>query len=199
MAGIATAAVIGGGIQALGGLAQAASGIFGRKKRQRRLENLIASRPKYRIPKEIQQDMEMRRNRVNAQLDEQQALRDNLFTQQQNQMAMAQQSGGSIEDMLAVGASSDASMNNALINAQAQGASQRAQRLNEFSQAGMNLAQAKDQAFKINELDPANMRIKGTLANDAMSREMAFGGVNQMGAGLANMGTTAVQTGLLDV
>lgn len=199
MAGIATAAVIGGGIQALGGLAQAASGIFGKKRRQRRLENLIASRPKYQIPKEIQQDMEMRRNRVNAQLDEQQALRDNLFTQQQNQMAMAQQSGGSIEDMLAVGASSDASMNNALINAQAQGASQRAQRLNEFSQAGMNLAQAKDQAFKINELDPANMRIKGTLANDAMSREMAFGGVNQMGAGLANMGTTAVQTGLLNV
>lgn len=199
MAGIATAAIIGGGIQALGGLAQAASGIFGRKRRQRRLENLIASRPKYQIPKEIQQDMEMRRNRVNAQLDEQQALRDNLFTQQQNQMAMAQQSGGSIEDMLAVGASSDASMNNALINAQAQGAAQRAQRLNEFSQAGMNLAQAKDQAFKINELDPANMRIKGTLANDAMSREMAFGGVNQMGAGLANMGTTAVQTGVLKV
>lgn len=197
MAGIATAAVIGGGIQALGGLAQAASGIFGKKRRQRRLENLIASRPKYQIPKEIQQDMEMRRNRVNAQLDEQQALRDNLFTQQQNQMAMAQQSGGSIEDMLAVGASSDASMNNALINAQAQGASQRAQRLNEFSQAGMNLAQAKDQAFKINELDPANMRIKGTLANDAMSREMAFGGVNQMGAGLANMGTTAKATGLI--
>lgn len=197
MSGIATAAIVGGGIQALGGLAQAASGIFGRKRRQRRLENLIASRPKYKIPKEIQQDMEMRRNRVNAQLDEQQALRDNLFTQQQNQMAMAQQSGGSIEDMLAVGASSDASMNNALINAQAQGASQRAQRLNEFSQAGMNLAQAKDQAFKINELDPANMRIKGTLANDSMSREMAFGGVNQMGAGLANMGTTAVQTGVI--
>ena len=199
MAGIATAAIVGGGIQALGGLAQAASGIFGRKRRQRRLENLIASRPKYKIPKEIQQDMEMRRNRVNAQLDEQQALRDNLFTQQQNQIDMAQKSGGSIEDMLALGASSDASMNNALINAQAQGAAQRAQRLNEFSQAGMNLAQAKDQAFKINELDPANMRIKGTLANDSMSREMAFGGVNQMGAGLANMGTTAVQTGVLDV
>lgn len=197
MSGIATAAIVGGGIQALGGLAQAASGIFGRKRRQRRLENLIASRPKYKIPKEIQQDMEMRRNRVNAQLDEQQALRDNLFTQQQNQMAMARQSGGSIEDMLAVGAGSDASMNNALINAQAQGAAQRAQRLNEFSQAGMNLAQAKDQAFKINELDPANMRIKGTLANDAMSREMAFGGVNQMGAGLANMGATAVQTGVI--
>ena len=35
MAGIATAAVIGGGIKALGGLAQAASGIFGRKKRQK--------------------------------------------------------------------------------------------------------------------------------------------------------------------
>lgn len=197
MAGIATAAIVGGGIQALGGLAQGLSGIFGRKRRQRRLENLIASRPKYQIPKEIQQDMEMRRNRVNAQLDEQQALRDNLFTQQQNQIDMAQKSGGSIEDMLALGASSDASMNNALINAQAQGAAQRAQRLNEFSQAGMNLAQAKDQAFKINELDPANMRIKGTLANDAMSREMTFGGINQMGAGLANMGTTAVNTGVI--
>jgi hypothetical protein len=65
--------LIGGGLQAVGGLAQLASGIFGRKGRQRRLENLIASRPKYQIPKEIQQDMEMRRNRVNSQLDEQQA------------------------------------------------------------------------------------------------------------------------------
>jgi len=185
---------IGGGLQAVGGLAQLASGIFGRKGRQRRLENLIASRPKYQIPKEIQQDMEMRRNRVNSQLDEQQALRDNLFTQQQNQIAMAQQSGGSIEDMLAVGASQDASMSNALINAQAQGASQRAQRLDDFSQAGMNLAQAKDQAFKINELDPANMRIKGTLANDAMSREMTFGGLNQAGGGLANIGSTLIAT-----
>lgn len=187
--------LIGGGLQAVGGLAQMASGIFGRKGRQRRLENLIASRPKYQIPKEIQQDMEMRRNRVNSQLDEQQALRDNLFTQQQNQIAMAQQSGGSIEDMLAVGASQDASMSNALINAQAQGASQRAQRLDDFSQAGMNLAQAKDQAFKINELDPANMRIKGTLANDAMSREMTFGGLNQAGGGLANIGSTLIATG----
>ena len=187
--------LIGGGLQAIGGLAQMASGIFGRKGRQRRLENLIASRPKYQIPKEIQQDMEMRRNRVNSQLDEQQALRDNLFTQQQNQIAMAQQSGGSIEDMLAVGASQDASMSNALINAQAQGASQRAQRLDDFSQAGMNLAQAKDQAFKINELDPANMRIKGTLANDAMSREMTFGGLNQAGGGLANIGSTLIATG----
>jgi hypothetical protein len=187
--------LIGGGIQALGGLAQMASGIFGRKRRQRRLENLIASRPKYRIPKEIQQDMEMRRNRVNAQLDEQQALRDNLFTQRANQIDMAQQSGGSIEDLLAMGASSDASMGNALINAQAQGAGQRAQRLNEFSQSGMNLAQAKDQAFKINELDPANMRIKGTLANDAMSREMTFGGLNQAGGGLANIGSTLIATG----
>jgi hypothetical protein len=186
--------LIGGGLQAVGGLAQLASGIFGRKGRQRRLENLIASRPKYQIPKEIQQDMEMRRNRVNSQLDEQQALRDNLFTQQQNQIAMAQQSGGSIEDMLAVGASQDASMSNALINAQAQGASQRAQRLDDFSQAGMNLAQAKDQAFKINELDPANMRIKGTLANDAMSREMTFGGLNQAGGGLANIGSTLIAT-----
>jgi hypothetical protein len=187
--------IIGGGLQAVGGLAQMASGIFGRKGRQRRLENLIASRPKYQIPKEIQQDMEMRRNRVNSQLDEQQALRDNLFTQQQNQIAMAQQSGGSIEDMLAVGASQDASMSNALINAQAQGASQRAQRLDDFSQAGMNLAQAKDQAFKINELDPANMRIKGTLANDAMSREMTFGGLNQAGGGLANIGSTLIAAG----
>ena len=50
MAGIVTAGLIGGGIQALGGLAQAASGIFGKKKRQKRLNALLAQRPKYKIP-----------------------------------------------------------------------------------------------------------------------------------------------------
>ena len=56
--------MIGGGIQALGGLAQAASGIFGKKKRQRRLESLLAERPQYEIPKEISQDLELTRKIV---------------------------------------------------------------------------------------------------------------------------------------
>ena len=63
--------MIGGGIQALGGLAQAASGIFGKKKRQRRLENLLAERPKYKIPTEISQDLELTRNMKDGRLSEQ--------------------------------------------------------------------------------------------------------------------------------
>ena len=35
MAGIATAAIVGAGLKTVGGLAQMASGIFGKKKRQR--------------------------------------------------------------------------------------------------------------------------------------------------------------------
>ena len=188
MAGV-TALAIGAGIQAVGGLAQMASGIFGKKRRQRQIENMIAQRPEYKIPKEVKQDMEMRRNLVNAQLDEQQAMRDNLFTQQQNAIARTQASSGSLEDLLAVGASSDASMNNALVNLQTQGASQRSQRRNEFSQSLANLSQYRDQAFKINELDPYKDKMALTMENNKASREMIFGGINQAGAGVMNFGS----------
>ena len=39
------------------------------------------------------------------------------------------------------------------------------------------------------------MKVQGTLANDAMSRQMTFGGINQAGAGLANMGTAGTAAG----
>jgi len=195
MAGIATAALVGGGIQALGGLAQAASGIFGRKKRQKRLERLLAQRPKYKIPTEISQDLEMMRNRKDGRLSEQQDMKNALFTNQQNQIARSQAASGSLEDQLAVGVSADASMQDALIKNRMSGAQERAQRISGYRESLTNMAQAKDQAFKINELDPFKMKLQGTLANDAMSRQMTFGGINQMGAGIANMGSAGVASG----
>ena len=190
-----SAALIGGGIQALGGLAQAASGIFGRKKRERRLNNLLAQRPTYQIPKEITQDMELMRNQKDGRLSEQQDMQNALMTQQQNQIARAQSASGSLEDMLAIGASANAGTQDALIKNRMAGAQERANRLSNYRSSLTNLAQAKDQAFKVNELDPFNMKLQGTLANDAMSREMTFGGINQMGTGIANMGTAQVVQG----
>lgn len=195
MAGIVTAGLIGGGIQALGGLAQAASGIFGKKKRQKRLENLLAQRPKYKIPKEISQDMEMMRNRKDGRLSEQQDMKNALFTNAQNSVARAQAASGSLEDQLAIGASAGAGMQDALIKNRMAGARERSQRISGYRESLTNLAQAKDQAFKLNELDPFKMKVQGTLANDAMSRQMTFGGINQAGAGLANMGTAGTAAG----
>lgn len=195
MAGIVTAGLIGGGIQALGGLAQAASGIFGKKKRQRRLDRLLAQRPKYKIPTEIAQDMEMMRNRKDGRLSEQQDMKNALFTNAQNTVARAQAASGSLEDQLAIGVSAGAGMQDALIKNRMYGAQERANRISGYRESLTNMAQAKDQAFKLNELDPFKMKVQGTLANDAMSREMTFGGFNQAGAGLANMGTAGTAAG----
>tara|TARA_R100001369_G_scaffold32554_2_gene57184 strand:- start:4 stop:588 length:585 start_codon:yes stop_codon:yes gene_type:complete len=188
--------MIGGGIQALGGLAQAASGIFGKKKRQRRLENLLAERPKYKIPTEISQDLELTRNMKDGRLSEQQDMQNALFTNAQNSVARAQSSSGSLEDQLAIGMSADAGMQDALIKNRMSGAQERASRLANMREAGTNMAGAKDQAFKLNELDPFKAKLQGTLANDAMSRQMTFGGLNQAGAGLANMGSSATAAGI---
>ena len=187
--------MIGGGIQALGGLAQAASGIFGKKKRQRRLEGLLAQRPQYEIPKEISQDLELTRNMKDGRLSEQQDMKNALFSNRSNQLANVQRSSGSLEDQLALGVQGDAQMQDSLIKNRMSGAQERANRLSNMREAGTNMAQAKDQAFKLNKLDPFKMKLQGTLANDAMSRQMTFGGLNQAGAGLANMGSAATAGG----
>ena len=121
MAGIVTAGMIGAGLQAAGGLAQMASGIFGKKKRQREIDDLLAQRPEYEIPKEVGQDVEMRRNLVNARLDEQQDLVNNINTDKQNQLNLVKSSSGSLSDMLAMGASADAQSQDSLIKARASG------------------------------------------------------------------------------
>lgn len=190
-----TAAMAGAGLQAVGGLAQMASGIFGKKKRQREIDRLLAQRPTYKIPKEISQDMERARTRIDGRLDDQQDMKNALFTNQQNQLQRAQSASGSLEDMLAVGTSADAGMQDALIKNRMSGAAERQAREKKLSESLVNLAQAKDQAFKLNELDPFNQKVQMTMANNAASRSMTFGGMQSMGAGLANMGAAGVEAG----
>ena len=110
-----TAGMVGAGLQAVGGLAQMASGLFGKRKRQREINRLLSERPTYEIPKEISQDMERARTRIDGRLDDQQDMKNALFTNQQNQLANVSRASGSLEDMLAVGASADAGMQDALI------------------------------------------------------------------------------------
>lgn len=196
MAGIATAAMIGAGLQAAGGLAQMASGIFGKKKRQREIDNLIAQRPKYEIPKEVGEELAMRRNLVNARLDEQQQMYDQLQTNKQNMVNTVKSSSGSLEDLLAVSTSADAGMQDSLQNVRIKGAAERAQRRDGLSQSLSNMSSFRDQAFKLNELDPYNQKVEMTMANNKASREMTFGGLNQTAAGVANFGTAGNAAGL---
>ena len=190
-----TASMVGAGLQAVGGLAQMASGIFGKKKRQREIDRLLAQRPTYEIPKEITQDMERARTRIDGRLDDQQDMKNALFTNQQNQLQRAQSASGSLEDMLAVGASADAGMQDALIKNRISGAAERQAREKKLSESLVNLAQAKDQAFKLNELDPFNQRVQMTMANNAASRSMTFGGMQSMGAGLSGVGAAGIEAG----
>jgi len=195
MAGIVTAGMVGAGLQAVGGIAQMASGIFGKKKRQREINAMIAQRPKYEIPKEVGEELAMRRNLVNAQVDGQQELVDSINTDKANALNRVQSSSGSLEDMLAVGVGADAQSQESLIKANDRIGAIKAQRRNNFSQSLSNLSSFRDQAFKLNELDPHNMKVEMTMANNKASREMTFGGINQAGAGMTNLATAGNAAG----
>ena len=131
----------------------------------------------------------MNRNLVNARLDGQQELLDQLNTENQNQINTARSSSGSLEDLLAVSTAGNAGMNESLIKAQQQGAAQRQQRRESFSESLSNLSSFRDQAFKLNELDPYNQKVEMTMANNAASRQMTFGGLNQLASGGADIGS----------
>ena len=191
-----TAGMIGAGTQALGGLISMGQGLFGKKKRQREIDDLIAQRPKYEIPKEVGQDVANRRNLVNARLDEQQDLVNNLNTDKANTLNTVRQSSGSLEDMLAVGASADAQSQDSLLKARASGAQERSARREGLSEALSNLSGYRDQAFKLNELDPYNQKVKMTMDNNNASREMITGGLKAAGAGATNFGTAGNVAGL---
>ena len=195
MAGIVTAGMIGAGLSAVGGIAQMASGIFGKKKRQREIDAMIAQRPKYEIPKEVGEDLAMRRNLVNAQVDGQQELVDSINTDKANALNRVQSSSGSLEDMLAVGVGADAKSQESLIKANDRIGAVKAQRRNDFSQSLSNLSSFRDQAFKLNELDPYNMKTEMTMANNKASREMTFGGLNQAAAGMTSLQTAGNAAG----
>lgn len=191
-----TAGMIGAGTQALGGLISMGQGLFGKKKRQREIDQMIAERPKYEIPKEVGQDVANRRNLVNSRLDEQQDLVNNLNTDKANTLNTVRQSSGSLEDMLAVGASADAQSQDSLLKARASGAQERSARREGLSEALSNLSGYRDQAFKLNELDPYNQKVKMTMDNNNASREMISGGLKAAGAGATNLGTAGNAAGL---
>lgn len=191
-----TAGMIGAGTQALGGLISMGQGLFGKKKRQREIDQMIAERPKYEIPKEVGQDVANRRNLVNSRLDEQQDLVNNLNTDKANTLNTVRQSSGSLEDMLAVGASADAQSQDSLLKARASGAQERSARREGLSEALSNLSGYRDQAFKLNELDPYNQKVKMTMDNNNASREMITGGLKAAGAGATNLGTAGNAAGL---
>ena len=191
-----TAGMIGAGTQALGGLISMGQGLFGKKKRQREIDQMIAERPKYEIPKEVGQDVANRRDLVNSRLDEQQDLVNNLNTDKANTLNTVRQSSGSLEDMLAVGASADAQSQDALLKARASGAQERSARREGLSEALSNLSGYRDQAFKLNELDPYNQKVKMTMDNNNASREMITGGLKAAGAGATNLGTAGNAAGL---
>ena len=188
--------MIGAGTQALGGLISMGQGLFGKKKRQREIDQMIAERPKYEIPKEVGQDVEMRRNLLNSRLDEQQDLVNNINTDKTNSLNRVQSSSSSLEDMLAMGASADAQSQDSLMKARISGAQERSARREGMSEALSNLAGFRDQAFKLNELDPYNMKVKMTMDNNNASREMITGGLKQAGAGISNFGTAGNAAGM---
>ncbi len=182
------AGAVGAGLQAIGGLAQTFSGLFGAKKRKREMEKMLAERPEYNIPKEAGEQMGAARNQLNARLDNQQDAKQALFTQQQNQLANVQRSSGSLEDMLAIGAASEGNMNEALIKNRISGAQEMDKRRSRYDQALVNMQEYRDQAFKLNELDPYKEKMAAMQQLKRDNRSMIFGGLGQAAGGLGNFG-----------
>ena len=191
-----TGGMIGGGLQAIGGLAQTFSGLFGKKRRMRKVNAMIDAMPKYNIPKEAGEQMGAARNQLNARLDDQQDMKQSLFTQQQNQLANAQRASGSLEDMLAIGAASEGNMNEALIKNRMSGAQERANRQNRYDQALVNMQEYRDKAYETNELAPWKMKLDAYNAEQENSKNMIFGGLNQTGAGLMNANKIGIDAGV---
>ena len=190
-----TAAAVGAGIQAVGGLAQTFSGLFGKKRRLRKINEMIDKMPEYNIPKEAGEQMGAARNQLNARLDNQQDMKQALFTQQQNQLANAQRASGSLEDMLAIGAASEGNMNEALIKNRMAGAQEMANRRNRYDQALVNMQEYRDKAYETNELAPWKMKLDAYNAEQQNSKSMIFGGLNQAGAGLMNANMIGIEGG----
>ena len=189
--------VAGAGLSVIGGLAQTFSGIFGAKKRKKELEALLDQRPEYSIPQEASEQLGSARTDINARLDEQQDLKQSLFTQQQNQLAKAQAAGGSLNDMLALGAASSGGMQDALIKNRISGAQERQVRKQRYDEALANMSEYRDQAFQINEMDPYKERLAAMQQLKRDNREMTFGGLNQAGAGLMQGAASAISGGLV--
>ena len=187
---------IGAGINAVGGLAQSLSGIFGKRRRQRRIEELISQRPEYEIPTEAGEMLDDARSRANARLDEQQDFRQSLASQQASQLSRAQSQSGDINSLLALGSSSNAQMSDALIKNRIAGAQERNLRRQRLDNALANMSEFRDQAFKLNELDPYNMRVQMTQQNEQMSRDMAFGGLKQLGSSFLDASALGIESGL---
>ena len=152
------------------------------------MERMLAERPEYNIPKEAGEQMGAARNQLNARLDNQQDAKQALFTQQQNQLANVQRASGSLEDMLAIGAASEGNMNEALIKNRISGAQEMDKRRSRYDQALVNMQEYRDQAFKLNELDPYKEKMAAMQQLKRDNRSMIFGGLGQAAGGLGNFG-----------
>ena len=190
------AGMIGAGIQTITGLAELGSGLFGKNRRINKFDEQVDKMPKFQIPQEAGEQLGDATSRLNAELDELQKLRQDLFTQKANTVQNAQNASGDINDLLAMSSSADANMSNALINAQVQGAQQRDVRRKDYYNALTNMQEFRQLQYETNELAPWKMKLDNYQAETERSRNMIFQGAGQLGSGLISGSALGVQGGL---
>jgi len=190
------AGMIGAGIQTITGLAELGSGLFGKNRRINKFDEQVDKMPKFQIPQEAGEQLGDASSRLNAELDELQKLRQDLFTQKANTVQNAQNASGDINDLLAMSSSADANMSNALINAQVQGAQQRDVRRKDYYNALTNMQEFRQLQYETNELAPWKMKLDNYQAETERSRNMIFQGAGQLGSGLISGSALGVQGGL---
>ena len=188
--------MIGAGIQTITGLAELGSGLFGKNRRINKFDEQVDKMPKFQIPQEAGEQLGDASSRLNAELDELQKLRQDLFTQKANTVQNAQNASGDINDLLAMSSSADANMSNALINAQVQGAQQRDVRRKDYYNALTNMQEFRQLQYETNELAPWKMKLDNYQAESERSRNMIFKGAGQVGSGLISGSALGIQGGL---
>lgn len=190
------AGMIGAGIQAVTGLGQMASGIFGKGRRLRKFNEQVDKMPKFQIPQEAGEQLGDASSRLNAQLDELQAMRQDLFTQRENQVNRAMSASGDINDALAIATSGEANMSDALRKTQQEGAQQREVRRQNYYNALTNMQEFRQLQYETNELAPWKMKLDNYQAETERSRNMIFQGAGQLGSGLISASALGIQGGL---
>ena len=190
------AGMIGAGIQTITGLAELGSGLFGKNRRINKFNEQVDKMPKFQIPKEAGEQLGDSSSRLNAELDELQKLRQDLFTQKANTVQNAQNASGDINDLLAMSSSADANMSNSLINAQVQGAQQRDVRRKDYYNALTNMQEFRQLQYETNELAPWKMKLDNYQAESERSRNMIFKGAGHVGSGLISGSALGIQGGL---
>lgn len=141
-------------------------------------------RPTYQIPDEVGQQLGLRQQLLNARMPGAQQAEQNIQENQAANLYNQQQAVGDSASLLAANASGQGATNRAMRKLAMQEAQDEERRIRGLENAQRTMANYRDKAFKLNELDP--------YMEDAATRSALIeGGIQNLSTGFADIGAQA--------